>query len=334
MITLKKLFTDKLANRPYCSDNLDYGLAIRNKLIAKEKKYIQANQPFMVNWLCFDIDYPGVLETTFEEKFLPAPNFLIENPINKHSHLIYGLVSGVCSSSHAKHHPLRYLASVEYSLRKELKADFGFSGLIIKNPLHEAWNTYEIEKKLWDLSDLADYLTLPKKLPQKAQLVGLGRNCTLFELARKFAYAQITLFRTNSTKEIFHQSILGYIQTQNTSFPQPLQFNECRSIAKSISNWTWKNYRQRMDDASWKEYVDKTHTSEIQSRRGKKSGEVRYEGSNEQLKPWKKLSISRAWYYRQKQAEKVLLEKTLVENTGEMSFSRLEPISDNSNLKN
>lgn len=331
-MTLKELFSDKLAHRPYCSDNLDYGLAIRNKLIAKEKKYIQANQPFMVNWLCFDVDYAGVLETTFQEKFLPAPNFLIENPDNKHSHLLYGLVTGVCSSSHARHHPLQYLASVEYSLRKELKADEGFSGLIIKNPLNDNWNTYEIEKKLWDLGDLADYLILPKKLPKKAQLVGLGRNCTLFELARKFAYAQITLFRTTSTKEMFHQCIMGYVQTQNTSFPQPLQFNECRSIAKSISNWTWKNYRQRMDDTAWRDYVDKTHTSEIQSRRGKKSGEVRYEGSNEQLKPWKKLGISRAWYYRQKQEQKVSLEKINCKNTGQMSFSRLEPISDNSNL--
>ena len=331
-MTLKKLFSDKLAHRPYCSDNLDYGLAIRNKLVAKEKKYIQANQPFMVNWLCFDVDYAGVLETTFKEKFLPAPNFLIENPENKHSHLLYGLVTGVCSSNHARHHPLRYLASVEYSLRKELKADEGFSGLIIKNPLNDNWNTYEIEKNLWDLGDLADYLTLPKKLPKKAQLIGLGRNCTLFELTRKFAYAQITLFRTSSTKEQFHQCIMGYVQTQNTSFSQPLQFNECKSISRSISNWTWKNYRQRMDDASWHEYVAKTHTPEIQSRRGKKSGEVRYEGSNEQQKPWKKLGISRAWYYRQKQEEKVSLKKIDNENTGKIYSSRLEPISDNSNL--
>ena len=331
-MTLKELFSDKLAHRPYCSDNLDYGLAIRNKLVAKEKKYIQANQPFMVNWLCFDVDYSGVLETTFQEKFLPAPNFLIENPENKHSHLLYGLVTGVCSSNHARHHPLRYLASVEYSLRKELKADEGFSGLIIKNPLNDNWNTYEIEKNLWDLGDLADYLTLPKKLPKKAQLVGLGRNCTLFELARKFSYAQITLFRLNSTKEQFHQCIMGYVQTQNTSFSQPLQFNECKSISKSVSNWTWKNYKQRMDDASWHEYVAKTHTPEIQSRRGKKSGEVRYEGSNEQLKPWKKLGISRAWYYRQRQEQKVSLEKFNNENTGKIYSSRLEPISDNSNL--
>ena len=79
-MNLKEIFIDKLANRPYCTDDLNYGLTIRNKLVAKEKKYIQANQPYLINWLCFDIDYPCILETTFEEKFLPAPNFMIVNP--------------------------------------------------------------------------------------------------------------------------------------------------------------------------------------------------------------------------------------------------------------
>ena len=94
----------------------------------------------------------------------------------------------------------------------------------------------------------------------------------------------------------------------------------------------------------WNDYVKRTHTSEIQSKRGSfnskeqqaikgkkntaeqqsikgqiggknntskqqaikgkkgalKSAQVRFEGSNEQLKPWINLGISRTWYYKQK----------------------------------
>ena len=48
----------------------------------------------------------------------------------------------------------------------------------------------------------------------------------------------------------------------------------------------------------------KQNTSEQQSLKGKKgsikSAQVRFEGSNEQLKPWLDLGISRSYYYKQK----------------------------------
>ena len=36
-------FVNRLSNKPYCSNDLDYGLQIRNKETALERKYIQAN---------------------------------------------------------------------------------------------------------------------------------------------------------------------------------------------------------------------------------------------------------------------------------------------------
>lgn len=305
-MNLKEIFIDKLANRPYCTDDLNYGLTIRDKLVAKEKKYIQANQPFLINWLCFDIDYPCILETTFKEKCLPSPNFMIINPDNMHSHLLYGLVTGVSCSDNSYIKPLNYLSAIEYSLREELKADNSYSGLIIKNPCHNLWETYELEKELWTLPQLEEYLTLPKKLPGKAKFLGLGRNCTLFELGRKYAYEQVFAFKTLLDKESFSKDVLYYIETNNRNFPEPLHFNECKSIAKSISNWTWKNYRKKINDEEWKEYVKITHTSEIQSKRGKRSGQVRFKGSIEEKQPWKDLGISRAWYFKQKKNGKLV----------------------------
>jgi hypothetical protein len=313
---LEKIFEDRLAHNPYCSDDLDYGLYIRNKAIAGTKKYIQANQPAMLTWLCFDIDYPCVLETTFREKSLPAPNLMIVNPKNNHSHLLYGLLAPICKSDNARKAPLNYLAAIEYSLREELEADQGYSGLIVKNPLNKKWNTYEIEKDLWNLESLSEYLTLPKVLPKKAKMIGLGRNCTLFELGRLYAYKEVLLYRIKGNQDLFFNAVLNYLKNENEKFPQQLLFSEYKAIAKSISKWTWCNYTGRMSDDKWFSYVKETHGSKIQSTRGKKggkanssesqslkgkkSGEIRFKNSNEQLQPWKELGISRRTYYYQK----------------------------------
>jgi len=356
---LTKEFINRLSNKPYCSNDLDYGLQIRNKETALARKYIQANTPFNLSWLCFDIDYPCVLETTFREKTLPTPNFMIVNPKNHHSHLLYGIDKMVHLTDNSSIDPIRYAHSVEIALRDELKADIGYTGLIIKNPQHEQWITQELNQNLWSLGELADYLALPNKIPKKELSIGLGRNCTLFELGRHFAYSQVLSFKITNTKENFYNLILNYLEQQNNNFPVPLQFSEYKAIAKSISNWTWKHYGNR-SGKDWIYYVKKTHSVELQSWRGKqntpeqqsikgkkntseqqsikgqlgglkntkehlieigklgglsntseqqslkgkkgsiKSAQIRFEGSNEQLKPWETLGISRrTYYYRQ-----------------------------------
>lgn len=328
-------FENRLSKRPFCSDNLKYGLQIRDKQVALSKKYIQANTPFNFSWFCFDVDYPNVLETTFRDNFLPAPNIIIINPENNHSHLLYGINNQIHLTDNAKIDPIRYAHAIQYALREALKADTGYTGLIIKNPGHSAWNTIELETKLWNLNQLADYCILPTKMPKRESLIGLGRNCTLFELSRKFAYSEVLKYRTKDNKDYFYNSVLDFIEQQNTEFPQPLMLSEYKGIAKSVSNWSWRYYGNKTTK-QWVMYVKRTHnvdiqrkrgrlgglantsqsqsikgkiggshnTSEVQSIKGKigaaKSAQVRYEGSAEQLKPWKELRISRSWYYTQK----------------------------------
>lgn len=333
---LEKEFQKRLSNKPYCSDDLGYGLQIRNKQIALSKKYIQANTPWNLSWLCFDIDYPCVLETTFKEKVLPTPNIMVVNPNNYHSHLLYGIKEKIHLTDNSSIDPIRYAHAVQYSLREELKADYGYTGLIIKNPQNDHWQTAELNESLWSLGELAEYLTLPNKIPKKEMTIGLGRNCTLFELARHFAYSEVLKYKITSKKEFFYNSVLNFIEHNNKDFREPLQYTEYKAIAKSICNWTWKYYGNKTTQ-QWAMYVKRTHSVELQSWRGKqntseqqaikgrkgglantsegqtikgkkgaiKSAQVRYEGSNEQLKPWEKLGISRAWYYKQKKLSSI-----------------------------
>ena len=165
--TLEKEFINRLANKPYCTNIKDYGVYIRNKSNALSKKYIQPNTPWTLNWLNFDIDYPCLLETTFREKTLPTPNFMIVNPKNDHSHLLYGIDKMVHLTDNSSIDPIRYAHAVEIALRDELKADIGYTGLIIKNPQHEHWITQELNPNLWSLGELAEYLILPNKIPKK-----------------------------------------------------------------------------------------------------------------------------------------------------------------------
>ena len=203
-----------------------------------------------------------MLETTFREKTLPAPNLMVVNTKNNHSHLLYGIRDKIHLTDNSSIDPIRYAQAVSYALREDLKADKGYTGLIIKNPIHEVWNTIEIERDLWSLGELSEYLVLPKKMPKRESLIGLGRNCTLFELGRKYAYSEVLKQKIIGNKDTFYNVVLHFIEQENQDFPEPLLYSEYKAIAKSITNWTWKNYGDKTNK-QWSMYVKRTHSSEI-----------------------------------------------------------------------
>jgi len=247
--TQLNLFADCLPKKPYCTNELEWGLKIGYAKTALKKRYIQHNKHTEVKWLAFDCDYANAIEIA-EERNLPAPNLAMLNPRNGHSHLLYGLEVPVHRTHMARAKPLLYLAKVEHSLRTALDADIGYAGLIVKNPHHKEWMTYELRQHSYDLPELADYLTLPDKLPKKAQTAGLGRNCTLFEVLRKWAYAEVLKFRLTSRFDAFADAVMCQAIAFN-NFPKPLPWSEVRSTAKSISKWCWNHYTGRMDDADF-----------------------------------------------------------------------------------
>ena len=90
---------------------------------------------------------------------------------------------------------LRYLAAVEAAYRAKLNADDGFSGLITKNPVHPHWELLSgVPEAIrgYDLPFLADFVDLDKFKPyvgrSNVEAVGLGRNCTVFNIVSRWAY--------------------------------------------------------------------------------------------------------------------------------------------------
>jgi len=292
------LFNDRLPHKPYFSDDLHFGVRIAGKERAILAKYIQFNQPHAMFWLGFDVDRIGAA-IDWSDRNAPAPTLTITNPENGHAHLLYALKTSIRTAPDGKMKPLKYAAAVENALRKKLDADVGYSGLICKNPNHEHWKIAVWQTELYTLDWLADSLDL--NAANDKEIVadyGLGRNCALFDKTRKWAYRAIRQGWPEYDRWL--QSCYERAYAYNLKFSVPLDENEVGCVAKSIAKWTHAN----ISESSFRDFVTRTHEKDIQSVRGKKGGLISRGGgrnksklSDNQLKPWVGLSISRRKFY-------------------------------------
>ncbi|MCQ1040366.1 replication initiation protein, partial [Klebsiella pneumoniae] len=254
-----ELFRERLPRKPYYSDELTTGLRIADVARALGARYIQPNGPTHRHWIVFDVDHAAAT-LSWDDVGAPAPNITVTNKANGHAHLIYGLDTPIRTAPDGNAAPLRYAAAIEAALREKLGADMGYSGLICKNPLHEHWLVQVWEPRLYDLAWLSDYLDLSsyngrKSLPE----YGLGRNCTLFEKTRLWAYKAIRQGWPDYPEWL--AACVDRASGYNAQFEQPLPANEVRHTAKSIAKWT----HQHLSPAGFREE---------QARRGAKGGKV------------------------------------------------------------
>lgn len=117
----------------------------------------------------------------------------------------------------------------------------------------------------------------------------LKRVCLhiLFDKTRKWAYRAIR--QGWPEYEQWLQACYERASAYNLQFAAPLDDNEVIGIAESIAKWTIQN----LSKMSFDEFVERTHTPEIQSKRGMKS-----KGCDRPSlgKPWLGLGISRATF--------------------------------------
>lgn len=246
------LFSERLPYRPYCSDDLGTGLRVLPVQAALEKRYIQYNPPAIINWLAFDVDrrYIG-----FENEWhmLPPPNIAVITPESGRYHCLYGIAAGVSTTSASRDKPRRLLAAIYEGYRHALDADPGFAQLICKNPLHPHWSTRLLREDLYDLSELAEYVDLDaadkriRKTP-KEHRHGIGRNCSLFDSLRSWAYRWVNDYR-NAGFDAWQTSIMARAETLNI-FIDPLPLSEIRATARSVAKWTWRHYDGKMTASS------------------------------------------------------------------------------------
>lgn len=263
-IALEQL-TDKFPSKPYCSDDLSYGVKVRPKAIALLKRYIQANHPYYTNFLIFDLDSPTAYVDFFYDMVgVPTPNLIVENPENGHAHYIYQLATPIYQTDASRPKPIAFGNAVYLALREALEADVNYSGLITKNALHEHWRTHLLREQPYTLKQLSERLDLTTHKINKPiapdEAVGLGRNCCIFHTVRHWSYVEIRKYR-GSTYPQWLQGVIDYCMKLNGEFTLPMSYNEVKGIAKSIARWTWKR-----DPFCYQEFIER------QSIRGRKGG--------------------------------------------------------------
>lgn len=235
---------NKFPSKPYCSDDLAFGVKVRPKQIALLKRYIQANHPYYTNFLIFDLDSPTAYVDFFYDMVgVPTPNLIVENPENGHAHYIYQLATPIYNTDASRPKPIAFGNAVYLALREVLQADQGYTGLICKNALHEHWRTHLLREQPYTLKQLSERLDLTTHKINKPiapdEAVGLGRNCCVFETVRKWAYVEIRSYR-GSTYPQWLQGVIDYCMKLNGEFTLPMSYNEVKGIAKSIARWVWK----------------------------------------------------------------------------------------------
>ncbi len=164
--------------------------------------------------------------------------------------------------------PMRYLCAIEAGFREKLEADSGYSGLITKNPKHPQWLlTKLLHTPIYDLDELADWVDLGKHQPKrKPEEVGLGRNVTLFDWLRKYAYRQIRHYKVDVKNFVLWQSHLNNkALVRNGDFLYPLCPKEVWQIVKSVAKWTWRRFDVQASDARF---------SALQAHRGSLGGKA------------------------------------------------------------
>ncbi|AZM57346.1 hypothetical protein DMA15_36310 [Streptomyces sp. WAC 01529] len=259
--------------RPYATNRLQEGIRRERRPVAMTRRYVEANASAVSNLLVVDVDHSdAVLRAVSSVGSHPVPNAVVENPVNGHAHAVWAL-EAVTRTEYARRKPLAYAAAVTEGLRRALDGDAAYSGLMTKNPLHTDWSTEWLHGGLHTLGGLEEALDgymPPSRWREtkrfRTNITGLGRNCSIFETARTWAYREVR--HHFGSPDTLHAAIHAEVNTRNAQFAEPLPAVEARGIANSIHRWITTKSRMWKDGAA----VYEATFVAIQSARGKKGG--------------------------------------------------------------
>lgn len=263
-------------------------MAIRalESAIRANPRYIQHNQPNSLAFMTFDLDYERAIIAHEWEDIL-QPSFYVVDKEKTTAHCVYMLENPVHRNDHSRDAPQRLFATIEQLYGEKLKADAGYSGLVMKNPFYSGHRLYYPEEtltvcSLTEMAEYCDFDTYNKQRANKRKAVlsdaySESRNVAVFDLVRKWAYSAIREYWDGSF-EAWHNECINRVENawQNIKLSYDAQLHEYlmserRATAKSIAKWTWKH----ITPSSFASYVALTHLPHQQAKRGIKSGQAR-----------------------------------------------------------
>jgi len=246
-------FRERLPRYPYATDDPRQGMRPRKRENAIRYRYIQVGRyPHAIARIVLDLDGP----TWWDAMERIPPSLSIPNPRAPwRAHLVYELEPPVWLSSPRAHegqaNPFALVREVDARLRAYFGADPAYTGLLGRNPL--AHPHLLGGGKLWDLRSLLEELR--DLTPRRRALAYLdtatyGRNCTVFDQVRAFAYSVVAMYRGKPNGfDLFRQAVAHEAHRLNQTLfrdhPQgPLPRREVEAtIVTSVSKWVFHRYR-------------------------------------------------------------------------------------------
>ncbi|MBI1624942.1 replication initiation protein [Comamonas suwonensis] len=234
-------FIEALPEKVRSAEYKDEGTRFRRKEKALAYRYVELNQLYK-KFIALDIDIPGSA-FFWDERGLPPPSIIVINPENAHCQYFYELKTPVYYTEEARRAPQKFYEATDIALTHMLGADLGFTGHLVKNPIHPYWHTICHNNKV-DLEDFQDYGVDLRAYKRKLALreSGIGRNTTLFDTLRHWAYVEVKKYPSLAA---FQASVDTKALTINGHFIDHLNSvlpaKEVLSTAKSVGKWTWKH---------------------------------------------------------------------------------------------
>lgn len=285
-------FIEALPQKVRCSDDLEYGTEYQKKEKALAFPYIELNQ-FYKKFIALDIDIPGSFEL-WDDKGLPPPSIIIVNPVSTHTQYFYELKSPVYYTENARRSPQKFYEDIDLGLTHILGADLSFASHVVKNPLHKSWRAI-VHPATYDLEDFKEYGVEStghrRKLRKDVEGLLVGRNCTLFDTLRFWAYGAVKGYDCHDSFALaVDKRALDINLTFSTWSSGVLPVKEVLSTAKSVSSYTWRkrhnlgNRKQKRIGILADQITEDMSSTERKRLGGEFSGIVRTEKLDEKIK--------------------------------------------------
>ncbi len=108
----------------------------------------------------------------------------------------------------------------------------------------------EWREDAYTLDELADYLDLSASERRSIDKhYGMGRNCHLFEMTRKWAYRAIRQGWPAFSQWL--EAVIQRVEMYNASLPVPLSLAECRAIGRALRNTRTGTPRRKLSHSMW-----------------------------------------------------------------------------------
>ena len=202
-----------------------------------------ARTPLSFVALAFDVDAPEAIErlgaASMGSSEIPCPNLAVYRKLSGHAHAVYTLRRPVLRGMEARPFPLAALGRCSEWLLQQLRADAGFAGVLVSNPVHADYDTRWLRPEPYSLAELREYIPRNWRRP-RAPRTDAGRNAAIFHSLMRYAGSAD---RSDGDVAQYAEQIYAAIDVVN---PHAFTHSELADTLKSVLR-----YRARWRAAGW-----------------------------------------------------------------------------------